>query len=799
MIAETGLFALILAFFAASLGGVLPLAGMSRKDVAWLKITPRAALAVGGLVTFSFLALIVLHVGSDFSVRNVAENSHTDKPLLFRLAGAWGSHEGSLLLWVFVLAFYGMVAALGGRRLPRPMHALTLGVQSGLTALFLLYLLLASNPFARLFPVPINGAGLNPLLQDVGLALHPPLLYLGYVGFSLCFSAACGALFLGRLGPEVARFIRRWALVAWCFLTLGIGFGAWWSYYTLGWGGWWAWDPVENAALLPWLAGTALVHCATITARRGVLQGCTALLAILTFTLSLIGTFLVRSGVITSVHAFAADPARGTIILILIGLCSGGALSLFAARGGRLSSTTLLAPFTQEGASLSGALVLLVLAGSVLIGTLYPMVLDALDVGQISVGPPYYNLVAGGLALPLLSLMMVAPLLARRLPVASVIRQLSGYLAAGLVAAVAEWWAEGAFSLLSPMCGMAVALLASLIRVRRVSLYLAHGGLAALILGIVISGGFSQETEVLLHPGAAIHFAGRQIIFQNVQQTQVSNYDALRARVLVDGAAMQPEQRQYRHPPQMKAVPAIRTSWRGDLYIVFSGLEDGGARFHLFQRPMQVLIFIAMALMAMGGLLALVGTFFWGGGNCADDPAPVRNGSRRRLGAVVPVVFFAALTGVLFWRLNPAPTPPAPSPLVGKAVPSLALRPLAGMPPVLPAAFAGRPYLINVFASWCAPCRAEAPVLRFAAQQGLAVIGIAYHDKAAAVQAFLQENGNPYAQVGLDDGTAALAFGLTGVPETLLIDGHGNVLWHTRGPVDEDMVRKQILPLTGPH
>ena len=401
MIPEIGHYALVLALLLAVAQSVMPLVGAARRDVAWMETGRMAAFAQLAAITISFAALMQAHVVSDFSVLNVVNNSHSLKPMLYKVAGVWGNHEGSMLLWVFMLALFGAAVAGFGRNIPPTLKARVLGVQGLIGVGFLLFILLTSNPFARILPAPLDGNDLNPLLQDPGLAFHPPFLYMGYVGFSVAFSFAVGALIEGRVDPAWGRWVRPWTLLAWTSLTMGIAMGSWWAYYELGWGGWWMWDPVENASLMPWLAGTALLHSAIVVEKRDALKTWTILLAILTFSLSLLGTFLVRSGVLTSVHAFAVDPQRGVAVLGLLLLATGGGLLLFALRAHVLKIGGLFAPLSREGALVLNNLLLSVSAAVVLIGTLMPLLLDAFG-HKISVGAPYYNFITPFLTIPLI-------------------------------------------------------------------------------------------------------------------------------------------------------------------------------------------------------------------------------------------------------------------------------------------------------------------------------------------------------------------------------------------------------------
>src|SRR5579859_4340062 len=393
MITEFGHLALILAFGVALVQATIPMLGASRAHPGWMAVGRNTALVQFGLVALAMAALMHAYVTSDFSVINVVQNSHTDKPLLYKVTGVWGNHEGSMLLWIFMLSLCGAALALFSGNLPPDLRARVLGVQGMISAGFLIFILLTSNPFLRVWPPAANGQGLNPVLQDPGLAFHPPFLYLGYVGFSVAFSFAVAALIEGRVDPAWARWVRPWTLAAWSALTLGVAMGSWWAFYTLGWGGWWGWDPVENASLMPWLAGTALLHSAIVVEKRDALKSWTILLAILTFSLSLIGTFLVRSGVLTSVHAFATDPARGVFILGFLVLVIGGSLTLYAVRAPSLKLGGLFAPISREGALILNNLLLATACATVLFGTLWPLIADAAFGQKVSVGPPYFNLV----------------------------------------------------------------------------------------------------------------------------------------------------------------------------------------------------------------------------------------------------------------------------------------------------------------------------------------------------------------------------------------------------------------------
>ncbi len=445
MIAEAGHYALVLALALALIQSTVPMVGARWGDHALMNVARSTALAQLLFVAASFAALVTLYIVSDFSVVNVFENSHSTKPLLYKITGVWGNHEGSMLLWVAILALFGGLVAAFGNNLPLSLRAHVLAVQGWIASAFYLFILVTSNPFLRIASPPIEGRDLNPVLQDIGLAVHPPMLYLGYVGFSISFSFAVAALLEGRIDAAWARWVRPWTLVAWIFLTLGIAMGSYWAYYELGWGGWWFWDPVENASLMPWLAGTALLHSAVVMEKRNALKVWTILLSILTFSLSLLGTFLVRSGVLTSVHAFATDPARGVFILLILCLFIGGSLSLYAWRASALKQGGLFAPISREGALVLNNLFLTSACATVFIGTLYPLALEVLTGDKISVGAPFFNLTFGPLFVPLMVAMPFAPLLAwKRGDLRGAAQRLTAAGIAALIAIAVLWaWTWG--------------------------------------------------------------------------------------------------------------------------------------------------------------------------------------------------------------------------------------------------------------------------------------------------------------------------------------------------------------------
>src|SRR6202790_349894 len=521
MIDEAGHVALVLALCMAALQSVVPLVGAARNDPALIAWARPAALAQFLFVAIAFFALMHAYAVSDFSLANVAANSNSMKPLLYKLSGVWSNHEGSMLLWVFILTLFGAAVAAFSRNLPPALRARVLAVQAMIGVGFLLFILLTSNPFLRLLPVPPDGAGLNPILEDPGLAFHPPWLYLGYVGFSISFCFAIAALIEGRVDPAWARWVRPWTLAAWCALTIGIAMGSWWAYYTLGWGGWWFWDPVENASFMPWLVGTALLHSATVVEKREALKTWTILLAIITFSLSLLGTFLVRSGVLTSVHAFASDPLRGIFILLLLSLYTGGALLLFAWRAPQLPGGGLFAAISREGGLLLNNLLLTTPAATVFIGTLYPLLLDVVAHRKVSVGPPFYTMTFVPIMVPLLVAMAVGPMLPwKRGDLIAALARLKFAFLATAMAALVTLAVTGAQSI-GAACGLALAawlfaatlselagrgrLFAdprgSLLRALRLpraawGMTLAHAGMGIVIAGITGSNAWTEERIV---------------------------------------------------------------------------------------------------------------------------------------------------------------------------------------------------------------------------------------------------------------------------------------------------------------
>jgi cytochrome c-type biogenesis protein CcmF len=637
MIAEAGHFALALALAVALAQAVLPLIGAQRGDATLIAFGPSAAFAQALLVAFAFGALTYSFVVSDFSLQVVASNSNSAIPLLYKISGVWGNHEGSMLLWVLILAVFGLAVALFGGNLPPAFQARVLSVQAAIAVGFYLFMLLTSNPFARVYPPPADGRDLNPLLQDPGLAFHPPMLYLGYVGFSMAFSFAIAALIEGRVDAAWARWVRPWTLAAWCFLTGGIALGSWWAYYELGWGGWWYWDPVENASFMPWLAGTALLHSAIVVEKRDALKGWTVFLAILAFSLSLLGTFLVRSGVLTSVHAFATDPKRGVFILLLLVLVTGGSFALFAWRGPRLAGGGLFQPVSREGSLLLNNLLLATAAAAVLLGTLYPLFIDAIGAGKISVGPPFFNAVFVPLAAPMIAVMAIGPFLGwKRGEIVPALARLAGAGVAALAVGALALWLMGMKEPLGAL-GLALAVwlllgtlaelaertrlfrvpaTESLARFRRIpraslGMTLAHLGLALAIAGMAGTA-WKEESIQAMHPGETVSVGGFAIEFRGARETRGPNYVATEGLFVVrrDGrevAVMRPEKRVYSVQGMPTTEAAIRSTLAGDLYVVIGDAEGAAGAYvtRLYFNPLVAWMWIGALAMILGGALSV--------------------------------------------------------------------------------------------------------------------------------------------------------------------------------------------------
>lgn len=634
MIPELGHFALAMALALAVAQTLLPLIGAQRRDARLMAMAVPLANGVLLAVLTAFIALTVSYAVNDTSVLNVVQNSHSAKPMLYKITGVWGNHEGSMVLWVLVLALCAGAVAGFGRELPSALQARVIAILGSVGAGFLLFILLTSNPFDRVWPPPPDGQGLNPLLQDIGLALHPPLLYMGYVGTAVTFAFAIAALIEGRVDAAWGAWVRPWALASWAFLTLGIALGSWWAYYELGWGGYWFWDPVENASLMPWLASTALLHSAIVVEKRGALKIWTVLLALLAFALSMLGTFLVRSGVLNSVHTFAADPARGVFILGMLGVYVGGALALFAWRAPGMTPQGFFAPLSREGMLVLNNLLLCCICAVVFVGTLYPLFLDLLTDRLISVGPPFFNLATLPLALPLIAGMALGPLMPwKRAELWPVVQRLWWVAMTALVAfllamalAGYKFWPALGFAAGMWLIAAAHADVMERIGVFRVPLRtaldrarglpraawgaaIAHAGVGVTALGIA-GMGLATETLVSVRPGEITRFAGYEWRLDQVRDYQGPNWTARRAEItlLVDGREvmhMAPQRRFFPIGRTTTTEASIRTNFIRDLYAVLGEERDGQAVLRLHHNPLAPWIWFGSFIMAIGGGISL--------------------------------------------------------------------------------------------------------------------------------------------------------------------------------------------------
>jgi len=638
MIPELGQYALMLALGLALIQGIMPIVGTRTNDPTLMSIAAPAAIAQFVFVAIAFTALAVSYVTSDFSVLNVFENSNSQMPLIYRLTSIWGNHEGSMMLWVSILAFFGALVAAFGTNLPAVLKANALAVQAWIAAAFHLFILITSNPFLRIPDAPFEGRDLNPILQDPGLAFHPPMLYLGYVGFSIAFSFAIAALLEGRIDAAWARWVRPWVLGAWMCLTLGIAGGSYWAYYELGWGGFWFWDPVENASLMPWLAGTALLHSAVVMEKRGALKVWTILLAILTFSLSLIGTFLVRSGVLTSVHAFATDPTRGIFILAILVVFIGGALALYAWRAPLLKQGGLFAPISREGALVFNNLFLTTACATVFTGTLYPLALEALTDAKISVGPPFFNATFGPLFIPLMLVMPFGPLMGWKC--GDLLGAAQRLLAAAMVAAVAV---AAAFALehggpvLAPFgVGVAVFVIAGAVTdivertmflrlpfraiLRRAvglprsawGTAFAHFGIGVTLLGIIGVTAWGTERIAEIKPGDQLEISHYRLSFDGVFNRTGPNYRDVVGRFTVHRMSgeligvMEPSRRTFPARNMATTEAALMTRGASQLYLSLGDPnKDGSVPVRLYFKPHVLMIWLGAVFMFMGGALSL--------------------------------------------------------------------------------------------------------------------------------------------------------------------------------------------------
>ena len=635
MIPELGQLALVLALVAALVLGVMPLVGAYRNDGALMRQAGPAAMAQFLFTAFAFGCLIASFVANDFSVVNVATNSNSKLPVQYRVAASWGSHEGSILLWTLVMASWTVAVALKSRHLPRVLAARVLGIMGLVNVGLLLFVLFTSNPFVRLLPAAPEGRDLNPLLQDPGMVFHPPMLYVGYVGVSVAFAFALAALMGGRLDAAWARWSRPWTTAAWCFLTCGIALGSFWAYYELGWGGWWFWDPVENASFMPWLTGTALIHSLAVTEKRGTFKSWTVLLAIMTFSLSLLGTFLVRSGVITSVHAFATDPTRGVFILIFLALVIGISLTIFAWRAPRVGLGASFSLVSRESMLLGNNILLVVAMAAVLLGTLYPLVLDVLDAGKISVGPPYFDAVFYPLLAPALFLMGVAPLARwQQAPVPELAQRLKWAFAIAVIGSLVTPLVLGDWSLLK-VSGflftfwiVAASVTAIVMRLKAApqrtlwaklgsnsasyyGMHLAHLGIAAFVFGVTMVKSYEIEKDVRLAVGESVMAGPYKVEFKSVGGVRGPNYEgkAGRFEVTRDGkpvAVMQPEKRFYRTTQQTMTEAAIDHGLSRDLYVSMGNeIESKAWEVRVQVKPFINWIWLGCLIMALGGVFAI--------------------------------------------------------------------------------------------------------------------------------------------------------------------------------------------------
>ena len=629
MIAEAGLAALWLAAAMALLqliGGLTLLRGGAGQLVPLIK---PAAYMQGALCAFAFFALMWLFYVTDLSVLLVASNSHIDKPMIFKLAGTWGNHEGSMLLWVSVLSASGAAIALLEKRVEAKTLYATLAVQAFIALGFFAFLLFASNPFERLVPAPLEGAGLNPLLQDVGLAFHPPTLYIGYVGLSVAFSFALGALLTNQVGPAFARAMRPWVLAAWIFLTIGIAAGSYWAYYELGWGGWWFWDPVENASLMPWLAATALLHSVSVLATRNALRAWTIMLALVAFAMSMAGTFLVRSGILTSVHAFAVDPERGAFILALMLMYTGLAFVIFALRIGTVKQGEPFQLVSREGGIVANNIFLSVILAVVLIGTLYPLAAEAMG-DKISVGPPYFNKATVPIMVLLMLALLIGPMLRwRRDEIMRIRYWLIGAAVIILSGAIATWQLApdiGVFPLAGIALSLALAVAAWLpLRARKLlrtplpvfGMVIAHFGIAVSVFGMAAESGFSKETLTALAPGESAEVSGWKVTLDDVKPVVGDNWVAVEGEMVAgkngDTFVLRPQSRQFFKPEMQTSEAALLTRWNGQLYAVIAQPDqegDGRWQVRLWWKPFVTFIWYGGVLIALGGTISLFGRMF---------------------------------------------------------------------------------------------------------------------------------------------------------------------------------------------
>jgi len=657
MIPEIGHFALILALLLALVQAIPPLIGAHRGNATLMAVARPAAQGQFLFVAIAYGCLAYSFLVNDFSVANVARNSFSQLPAVYRFAASWGSHEGSILLWALILALWTTAVTIWSRHLPEDMSARVIGVMGLVSFGFLLFILVASNPFARLFPAPMDGSDLNPLLQDPGMVFHPPMLYMGYVGFSVAFAFAIAALLSGKMDVAWARWSRPWTAVAWVFLSIGITGGSWWAYNELGWGGWWFWDPTENASFMPWLAGTALLHSLAATEKRGAFKNWTVLLAILAFSMSLVGTFLVRSGVLSSVHAFATDPTRGIFILGFLGVVIGGSLTLFAFRAAKMPTGGSFTWFSRESLLLANNVVLVAALGAVLLGTLYPLFMDALGMGKISVGPPYFNSVFVPLITPLLFLMGVGPLARwKQASLPGMAKQLRVALAVAATTGVLVSLVSGSFK---PMVSFGVALAAwivitiylgfaerlkyiggeklpALLKIPRGfwGMQMAHLGLAWVLAGITLVSGLETERNVKMNIGDTTHLAGYDFTLQGISPFEGPNYRAARGNIEVASGGKQlfvlhPQKRIYNASGMPMTEAAIDYGFTRDVYVALGDELDNGAwTVRVFHKPFINWLWIGGFFLVLGGVLAASDRRYRIALRGAEQPAVVPQGAQ---------------------------------------------------------------------------------------------------------------------------------------------------------------------------
>ncbi len=631
---EIGLFSLIIALCMSLVLAIVPMLGVQRGVGSWIAIARPAAFAQLGFVVLAYCCLTYAFINHDFSVEYVALNSNTHLPFIYRVAAVWGSHEGSLLLWALILSMWTAAVALFSKTLPVELIATVLAVMGAVAVGFILFIIFTSNPFLRIFPIPLEGKDLNPLLQDPGMAIHPPMLYMGYVGFSVAFAFSIAALINGKLDAAWVRWTRPWTAMAWMFLTTGIVLGSWWAYYELGWGGWWFWDPVENASFMPWLVGTALIHSLAVTEKRGMFKSWTILLSVFAFSLSLLGTFLVRSGVLTSVHAFASDPTRGIFILVFLAIVVGGSLMLFAAKGPKIHSEGVFELVSRDALILLNNILLVATAATILLGTLYPLVIDALGLGKISVGPPYFNGVFIPLTGPLAFLAGFGVLARWRqdkvsrlvgllwLPMACSVAagialafmQESFSWAALIGLTLAVWTAITAFTPIQNRLRNKTNKLSALadVPLSTWAMSVAHFGIAVFIVGITLTSTYTLEKDVRLAPGESLHLAGYDFLFNGVKDAEGANYDANQGSVTVtkEGkliSELKPQKRIYRASGMPMTEAGIDASITRDLFVALGEpLGDKGAwALRIYYKPFVRWIWMGGLFMAFGGFLAV--------------------------------------------------------------------------------------------------------------------------------------------------------------------------------------------------